>query len=43
MNSASPDSEFQWDVFLSHSSKNKDVVLDIANRLKSDGVRVWLS
>jgi hypothetical protein len=33
--------EFSFDVFLSHSSKDKDVVRDIANRLKSDGVRVW--
>jgi hypothetical protein len=42
MNTASvADSEFRWDVFLSHSSKDKDVVRDIANRLKSDGVRVW--
>jgi hypothetical protein len=31
----------QYDVFLCHSSKNKDVVRDVANRLKSDGVRVW--
>ena len=33
--------EFQYDVFLSHSAKDKDVVREIANRLKSDGVRVW--
>ncbi len=33
--------EFQYDVFLSHSSEDKDVVREIANRLKSDGVRVW--
>ncbi|MEM9155275.1 MAG: TIR domain-containing protein, partial [Cyanobacteria bacterium P01_F01_bin.33] len=33
---------FEYDVFLSHSSKNKDVVREIANRLRSDGVRVWL-
>jgi hypothetical protein len=32
---------FEFDVFLSHSSGDKDVVRDIANRLKSDGVRVW--
>jgi len=32
--------EFKYDVFLSHSNKDKDVVRDIANRLKSDGVRV---
>lgn len=33
--------DFQYDVFLSHSSQDKDVVRDIANRLKSDGVNVW--
>jgi hypothetical protein len=32
---------FEYDVFLSHSSADKDVVRDVANRLKSDGVRVW--
>jgi hypothetical protein len=36
----SAESEFKYDVFLSHSSRDKDVVRDIANRLKSDGVRV---
>ena len=36
------DSTFNYDVFLSHSAKNKDVVREVANRLKSDGVRVWL-
>ena len=34
--------DFKYDVFLSHSNKDKDVVRDVANRLKSDGVRVWL-
>jgi hypothetical protein len=34
-------SEFRWGVFLSHSSCDKDVVREIANRLKSDGVRMW--
>jgi hypothetical protein len=34
-------SEFEYDVFLSHSASDKDTVRDIANRLKSDGVRVW--
>ena len=34
--------EFQFDVFLSHSAKDKAVVRDIAARLKKDGVRVWL-
>ena len=33
--------EFKYDVFLSHSAKDNDVVQDIASRLKSDGVRVW--
>ena len=32
---------FKWDVFLSHSSDDKNIVRDIANRLKDDGVRVW--
>ena len=33
--------EFKFDVFLSYSSKDKDVVLEIAERLKSDGLNVW--
>ncbi|MEO1445473.1 MAG: TIR domain-containing protein, partial [Cyanobacteria bacterium J06635_11] len=33
--------DFRYDVFLSHSSKDKDVVREIANRLKADSVRVW--
>jgi len=33
--------QFKYDAFLSHSAKDKEVVRDIANRLKSDGVRVW--
>ncbi|MGH7454367.1 MAG: toll/interleukin-1 receptor domain-containing protein [bacterium] len=33
---------FQYDVFLSHSSKDKPVVRELANRLKHDGLRVWL-
>lgn len=35
------ESEFKWDVFLSHSAQNKDLVWDIANRLKLAGVHVW--
>jgi hypothetical protein len=31
----------QFDVFLSHSSKDKPVVRDLAARLKQDGLRVW--
>jgi hypothetical protein len=33
---------FSYDVFLSHSSKDKEVVRELANRLKNDGLRVWL-
>lgn len=33
--------DFQYDVFLSHSSKDKKVVRNIAERLKKDGVKVW--
>jgi small GTP-binding protein len=32
---------FAYDVFLSHSSKDKDVVRDLARRLRDDGLRVW--
>ncbi len=32
---------FAFDVFLSHSSKDKDVVRDLAERLRADGVKVW--
>src|SRR5574342_734262 len=34
--------QFDYDVFLSHNSKDKPVVLELANRLKQDGLRVWL-
>ncbi|HMG05762.1 MAG TPA: TIR domain-containing protein, partial [Chthoniobacterales bacterium] len=33
--------EFQYDVFLSHSAKDKAVVRDVAERLRKDGVKVW--
>ena len=33
--------EFKYDVFLSHSSKDKKVVRQIAQRLKNDGLAVW--
>ncbi|WP_295444065.1 TIR domain-containing protein [uncultured Thiodictyon sp.] len=33
---------FAFDVFLSHSSKDKPVVLELAERLRSDGLKVWL-
>src|SRR5215467_5566187 len=32
---------FTFDVFLSHSSKDKEVVRDLANRLRNDGLKVW--
>jgi hypothetical protein len=34
--------DFQFDVFLSHCSKDKPVVRKLAARLKADGVKVWL-
>lgn len=34
---------FGYDVFISHSFKDKLVVRDLAERLKVDGVRVWLA
>jgi hypothetical protein len=36
------DPEFKYDVFLSHSSHDKTVVLALAKRLHDAGVRVWL-
>ena len=33
--------KFKYDVFLSHSSKDKPVVRELAERLRADGVRVW--
>src|SRR5215475_707205 len=32
---------FTYDVFLSHSSKDKPIVRDLAERLRKDGLRVW--
>ena len=32
---------FNYDVFLSHSSKDKAIVRDVAERLQADGLRVW--
>jgi hypothetical protein len=36
------DNEFEYDVFLSYSSKDKKVVHPLSERLKKDGLRVWL-
>ena len=33
---------FEYDVFLSYSSKDKKIVHALARRLKRDGLRVWL-
>ena len=33
---------FAYDVFLSHSSKDKPAVQELAQRLQADGLRVWL-
>ncbi|MFH1716069.1 MAG: toll/interleukin-1 receptor domain-containing protein [Planctomycetota bacterium] len=33
--------DFKYDVFLSHSSKDKVVVRKVAERLRADGVSVW--
>lgn len=33
--------DFKYDVFLSHSSKDKDIVRAVAERLRADGLRVW--
>ncbi|HEX8377842.1 MAG TPA: toll/interleukin-1 receptor domain-containing protein, partial [Pedobacter sp.] len=33
--------EFQYDVFLSHSSKDKLIIRELADRLKADNIRVW--
>ncbi len=33
--------DFRYDVFLSHSSRDKAVVRPLAERLRADGLRVW--
>jgi hypothetical protein len=33
--------QFTFDVFLSHSSKDKPVVTAVAERLRQDGLKVW--
>jgi molybdate-binding protein len=32
---------FKYDVFISHSSKDKPAVRELAEKLKTDGIRVW--
>jgi TIR domain len=33
--------EFEFDVFLSHSAKDKAVVRPLAQRLRKGGLKVW--
>ncbi|MDS4070064.1 MAG: toll/interleukin-1 receptor domain-containing protein [Candidatus Competibacter sp.] len=33
--------DFRYDLFLSHSSKDKAVVRPLAERLRKDGLKVW--
>ena len=40
MNEREPET-FDFDVFLSHSSKDKSVVRALAERLRRDGLKVW--
>ena len=35
------DTEFSFDVFLSHSSRDKEIVRAVAERLRKDGLKVW--
>jgi small GTP-binding protein len=37
-----PATDFRFDVFLSHSSKDKRIVRELATRLRADGLKVWL-
>jgi len=32
---------FQYDIFLSHSAKDKHVILALVKRLEQDGLQVW--
>jgi hypothetical protein len=41
MADSSANSEHTYDVFLSHSSKDKSIVRELAVRLRGDGIRVW--
>ena len=36
------DETFEYDVFISHSSKDNLAVRELAERLKVDGLRIWL-
>ena len=41
MRSDTASSDFKFDVFLSHSAKDKAVVRPLAERLRQDGLKVW--
>jgi hypothetical protein len=34
--------DFSYDVFISHSAKDKPAVRELAQQLRADGLRVWL-
>ena len=34
--------DYKWDVFISHSSNDKEKVREIVSKLKSEGLKVWL-
>ncbi|MDA1051803.1 MAG: toll/interleukin-1 receptor domain-containing protein [Planctomycetota bacterium] len=36
------DDQFDYDVFISHSSRDREVVHELAGRLQENGLRVWL-
>ncbi len=36
-------SRFEYDVFLSYSAKDREVVRELAERLRGDGLRVWFN
>lgn len=37
------DGNFQYDLFMSHSAKDKKVVLALVRRLELDGLKIWLA
>lgn len=38
----SMDEDFQYDVFISHSEEDEDIVRKLADRLRKDGLNVWI-
>ena len=37
-----PPQDFEYDVFISHAEEDKPAVRELAQRLRGDGLRVWL-